>query len=154
LAARLLEASVAQRIVSMRYHSQESGREKEYVVHPYRLVQAQGGLYLIAFVPAYSELRTFAVERIRRATVQDQTFELISELDADPFKNSLGVHRGATSLRAMAFDVHPRRRARSVGGLLSRRRPLRDCGDLVEAAFTACVSRSTRSARNIFSSDW
>ena len=58
--AKLLEASVAQRVVSMRYHSQESRREKEYVVHPYRLVQAQGGLYLIAFVPAYSEVRTFA----------------------------------------------------------------------------------------------
>src|SRR4029077_17346610 len=31
--ARLLEASVAQRVVSMRYHSQESRREKDYVVH-------------------------------------------------------------------------------------------------------------------------
>ncbi len=35
---------------------------------------AQGGLYLIAFVPAYSEVRTFAVERVRRATLQEQTF--------------------------------------------------------------------------------
>jgi len=103
--ARLLEASVAQRIVSMRYHSQESGREKEYVVHPYRLVQAQGGLYLIAFVPAYAELRTFAVERIRRATVQEQTFDLVAELDADPFKNSLGVHRGAAGKVQLRF--HP-----------------------------------------------
>jgi hypothetical protein len=30
--AKLLEASVAQRVVSMRYHSQQSRREKEYVV--------------------------------------------------------------------------------------------------------------------------
>jgi hypothetical protein len=28
------------------------------VVHPYRLIHAQGGLYLIAFVPAYAEVRT------------------------------------------------------------------------------------------------
>jgi predicted DNA-binding transcriptional regulator YafY len=68
--AKLLDASMAQRVVSMRYHSQESRREKEYVVHPYRLVHAQGGLYLIAFVPAYAEVRTFAVERVRRATLQ------------------------------------------------------------------------------------
>ena len=66
--AKLLEASVARRVVSMRYHSQESGREKEYLVHPHRLVHAQGGLYLIAFVPAYSEVRTFAIERVRRVT--------------------------------------------------------------------------------------
>ena len=105
MTARLLEATVAQRMVSMRYHSQESGREKEYLVHPYRLVQAQGGLYLIAFVPAYSELRTFAVERIRRATVQEQTFELVAELDTDPFKNSLGIHRGAAGKVQLRF--HP-----------------------------------------------
>jgi predicted DNA-binding transcriptional regulator YafY len=103
--ARLLEASVAQRVVSMRYHSQESRREKEYVVHPYRLVHAQGGLYLIAFVPAYSEVRTFAVERVRRATLQEQTFEPVAELDTDPFKNSLGVHRGPAMKVQLRF--HP-----------------------------------------------
>ena len=92
--AKLLEASVARRIVTMRYHSQESGREKEYLVHPHRLVHAQGGLYLIAFVPAYSEVRTFAIERVRRVTVQEQTFDPLPELESDPFKNSLGVHRG------------------------------------------------------------
>ena len=92
--AKLLEASVARRVVSMRYHSQDSGREKEYLVHPYRLVHAQGGLYLIAFVPAYAEVRTFAVERVRRATLQEQTFDPVPELESDPFKNSLGVHRG------------------------------------------------------------
>jgi len=39
---------------------------KSYVVHPHRLAYAQGGLYLLAFVPAYGEIRTFAVERLRR----------------------------------------------------------------------------------------
>jgi predicted DNA-binding transcriptional regulator YafY len=103
--AKLLEASVAQRVVSMRYHSQESQREKDYVVHPYRLVHAQGGLYLIAFVPAYSEVRTFAVERVRRATMQEQTFEPVAEFDSDPFKNSLGVHRGPATKVRLGF--HP-----------------------------------------------
>ncbi len=74
-------------------------------MHPYRLVHAQGGLYLIAFVPAYSEVRTFAVERIRRATLQEQTFEPIAELDSDPFRNSLGVHRGPTCKVRLRF--HP-----------------------------------------------
>jgi predicted DNA-binding transcriptional regulator YafY len=101
--AKLLEASVGQRVVSMRYHSQESKREKEYIVHPYRLVHAQGGLYLIAFVPAYSEVRTFAVERVRRATLHEQTFEPVPELDTDPFKNSLGVHRGPATKVQLRF---------------------------------------------------
>ena len=40
--AKLLEASVAQRVVSMRYHSQRAGARGLYRP-PYRLVHAQGG---------------------------------------------------------------------------------------------------------------
>lgn len=94
IVAKLLEASLHQNVVRMRYHSQSSAREKDYLVHPYRLMHAQGGLYLIAFVPVYKELRTFAVERIRRVAIEQQTFELIAEMDAEPFKGSLGAFRG------------------------------------------------------------
>ena len=99
----LLEASLDRRVVQMRYHSQASGREKDYVVHPHRLIHAQGGLYLIAFVPAYSELRTFAVERIRRLSRQEQTFTPVAELESDPFGGSLGVHRGPTTRVQLRF---------------------------------------------------
>jgi predicted DNA-binding transcriptional regulator YafY len=111
MTARLLDAILGQRVVSMQYHSVQSRREKLYVVHPYRLIHVQGGLYLFAFVPAYSEFRTFALERIKRASVQEETFEPVAELDSDPFKNSLGVHRGPTSKVQLRF--HPQI-ARSV----------------------------------------
>jgi predicted DNA-binding transcriptional regulator YafY len=104
--ARRLETILHQRVVAMPYHSQASAREKDYVVHPYRLVHVQGGLYSMAFVPAYAELRTFAVERIRRAALQEQTFEPITELETDPFKHSLGAYRGTTSRVQLQF--HPR----------------------------------------------
>ena len=103
--ALLLEASVGRRIVAMRYDSAGSGRVKDYTVHPYRLVHAQGGLYLIAFVPAYNEVRTFAVERVRRARLEQATFEPIAELDSDPFRNSLGVHRGSTIKVELRFHA-------------------------------------------------
>jgi proteasome accessory factor B len=95
--ATLLEAILHQRVAAMRYHSQASRREKEYLLHPHRLVHAQGGLYLWAFVPAYGELRTFAVERIRHVTIQEEGFTPIAELDTDPFKHSMGAYRGANS---------------------------------------------------------
>ena len=104
--ATLLEAILYQRVVAMRYHSQSSRHEKDYVVHPHRLVHAQGGLYLWAFVPAYGELRTFAVERVRRVSIQEETFTPIAELDSDPFKGSMGAYRGATSKVQIRF--HPR----------------------------------------------
>jgi predicted DNA-binding transcriptional regulator YafY len=104
--ARLLHAILGQRVVSMQYHSLESRRQKLYAVHPSRLIHAQGGLYLIAFVPAYAEVRTFAVERISKASVQETTFEPIAELDSDPFKNSLGVHRGGQTCK-VRLRFHP-----------------------------------------------
>ncbi len=103
--SRLLEAILAHQVLSMRYHSHTSRRVKDYVVHPYRLVYAQGGLYLMAFVPAYAELRTFAVERIARLSPQKETFTPVAELDADPFQHSLGVHRGPTTRVQLQF--HP-----------------------------------------------
>src|SRR3990170_3322657 len=39
--ARLLEATLHFRVATMRYHSVSSAREKDYVVHPYRLAFAQ-----------------------------------------------------------------------------------------------------------------
>ena len=101
----------------MRYHSQASGREKDYVVHPYRLVHAQGGLYLMAFVPAYAELRTFAVERIRRAALEQQSFEPVTELESDPFRHSLGAYRGVTS--QSAAPLPPANRAVYQGALVA-----------------------------------
>ena len=107
--AKLLEAILHQRVVAMRYYSAANGREKDYTVHPHRLVHAQGGLYLWALVPAYGELRTFAVERIRRVSHLEETFALIAELDADPFKHSLGAYRttGAATSR-IQIRFHPR----------------------------------------------
>jgi predicted DNA-binding transcriptional regulator YafY len=107
--AKLLEAILYQRVVGMRYYSAANRREKEYAVHPHRLVHAQGGLYLWGFVPAYGELRTFAVERIRRVAHMEQTFTPIAELDADPFKDSMGPYRAseATTSR-IQIQFHPR----------------------------------------------
>ena len=63
IAGRLLEATIHLRQASLVYHSQSSDRIKTYLVHPYRLAHAQGGLYLLAYVPEYQQVRTFAIER-------------------------------------------------------------------------------------------
>jgi proteasome accessory factor B len=50
-------------------------------------------------VVEYAEVRTFAVERIRKVSVQEATFTVVAELDANPFKDSIGVHLGGTPCR-------------------------------------------------------
>jgi predicted DNA-binding transcriptional regulator YafY len=92
--ARLLEATLHQRRIDMRYHSASSRRTKSYVAEPYRLVYADGGLYLLAFVPEYDAVRTFAVERIEALSVLEQGFERRVEIDPEPFHDSLGVNTG------------------------------------------------------------
>jgi predicted DNA-binding transcriptional regulator YafY len=87
----------------MRYESNASGRDKEYVVHPYRLVHAQSGLYLQAYVPAYGEIRTFLLNRIKRLTVEEGGFQRVAELSTEPFGKSLGAFSGPSVAVKLRF---------------------------------------------------
>lgn len=94
IVARALDATLHQRQATMTYHSASSGRTKPYLVHPYRLAYAQGGLYLLAYVPEYGEVRTFAIERIRDISLLEERFTPIEALPDEAFPHSLGVHSG------------------------------------------------------------
>ena len=100
---QLLEATLHQRRVSMRYYSFSSDREKSYVLEPYRLVFAQGGLYVIGFVPEYGELRTFAVSRIGQVSLTEERFEAL-ELPEDAFAHSLGITQGTPERIEIEFS--------------------------------------------------
>ena len=112
--AQLLEATLHLRVTTMRYDSVSSGRVKDYVVHPHRLAFAHGGMYLLAFVPAYNDVRTFAVDRIRTVTLEKQTFTPGRQVPEDVFGNSLGVNTGPATPVALRFQasVAPYVRAR------------------------------------------
>lgn len=104
LVARLLEATLHFRVTTMRYHSVSSGREKDYIVHPYRLAFAQGALYLLAYVPEYKNVRTFAIDRISSVSLEKQTFTPKQPVGDDVFGNSLGVNTGPAARVEIAFD--------------------------------------------------
>jgi predicted DNA-binding transcriptional regulator YafY len=114
IVARLLEATLHFRAATMRYHSVSSGRTKDYLVHPYRLAFAQGGLYLLAYVPDYEDVRTFAVDRIAAVSLEKQTFTPTVPINDDVFANSLGVNTGPAERVEVEFDrrVAPYVRAR------------------------------------------
>lgn len=102
---KLLEATLHQRVCRMRYFSVSSNRAKEYLVHPYRLVHAEGGMYLLAWVPEYQEVRTFAIERIRKLSLTEECFAIASALSTEAFGHSLGVHRGKPERIVVTFDA-------------------------------------------------
>jgi predicted DNA-binding transcriptional regulator YafY len=92
--ARALEATLHHRSTTLVYYSKSSDRTKSYVVHPYRVAYAQGGLYLLAYVPEYLEVRTFAVERVRDISLLEEHFVPIEEPTDEAFPHSMGVHSG------------------------------------------------------------
>jgi predicted DNA-binding transcriptional regulator YafY len=104
IVARALEATLLHRQAALTYYSRASERTKSYRVHPYRLAYAQGGLYLLAYVPEYGEVRTFAVERIEELSLLEDRFTPIEELDGAAFPNSLGVHTGPAERVEIEFQ--------------------------------------------------
>jgi predicted DNA-binding transcriptional regulator YafY len=103
--ARALEATLHQRQASLIYHSRSSERTKTYIVHPYRLAYAQGGLYLLAYVPEYQEVRTFAIERVQELSLLEDRFTPIEELPEAAFPHSLGVHSGEPERIEIEFQA-------------------------------------------------
>jgi predicted DNA-binding transcriptional regulator YafY len=112
--SRLLDATLHHRRTQMKYFSLSSGREKDYLIEPYRLVYAPGGLYLFAFVPEYGETRTFAVERIRAVSLLEDRFAPPPAVQ-DTFAHSIGVNEGPPEHIEIAFEprIAPFVRART-----------------------------------------
>jgi predicted DNA-binding transcriptional regulator YafY len=102
---RLFDAARDRRIVEMRYFSATSNRAKSYIAQPYRLALAQGGVYLVAWVPSYGEFRTFAAQRIERLSVKDETFRKTRELPTALFGASMGVFWGPAEPIELEFDA-------------------------------------------------
>jgi predicted DNA-binding transcriptional regulator YafY len=86
------------------YFSRSSERTKAYLLHPYRLAYAQGGLYLLAYVPEYGEVRTFAIERIEELSLLEERFIPVEELPDAAFPHSMGVHSGQPEPVAIEFQ--------------------------------------------------
>jgi predicted DNA-binding transcriptional regulator YafY len=97
IVSRAVEATLYQRQATIVYHSRSSDRTKTYLVHPYRLAYADGGLYLLAYVPEYGEVRTFAIERVRGISLLEERFTpdaAYRDVAESAFPHSLGVHSG------------------------------------------------------------
>jgi len=101
--AKLLDATLNHRRATMKYFSMSSNREKEYVIEPYRLIYSPGGMYLLAFVPEYTELRTFSVDRIRGMSLHEERFTPADVPDA-AFAHSLGINEGPPEHIEVAFE--------------------------------------------------
>ena len=104
--AQLIDAVLHQRRATIAYYSFNSKRTKTYTVDPYRLVYWHGGLYLYARAEEYGEVRTFAVERIEKIEVRDETFEVPPDFSVSEYaRGAFGIAGGKAEAVEIAFDA-------------------------------------------------
>ena len=104
--AGLIDATLHQRRASLEYYSLSSRRTKGYTVDPYRVVYHHGGLYLYARVAEYAEVRTFAVERIKRLELLEQSFETPQDFDVGEYaRGAFGITGGKPEPVELHFDA-------------------------------------------------
>jgi predicted DNA-binding transcriptional regulator YafY len=94
--SRLISAALDSRPVTLVYDSKSSRKVKTYAVEPYTVVYGRGGMYLLAFVPAYGAVRLFAMERLKSMTVGEGRFtpRATAVEAAQSLADSLGINLG------------------------------------------------------------
>ena len=102
----LIDATLHQKRARIDYFSFNSKRTKTYRVDPYRLVYWHGGLYLYARAEQYDEVRTFAVERIQKIEVLDESFEVPADFNVSEYaRSAFGIAGGKPEPVELAFDA-------------------------------------------------
>ena len=88
----LNDAVVARRAVRMRYATGSTGEISTRELDPYRVWYRSGGLYVVGLDHKSSEVRTFAVDRIRRLEPTARRFTVPASFDFDAYiGGSFGV---------------------------------------------------------------
>ena len=144
LVARALEATIHHRQARLTYHSSSSDRTKVYTVHPYRLAYAQGALYLLAFVPEYNEVRTFAIDRVLEISLLEERFTPTDDVADEAFPHSLGVHSGPPEPVQVEFSASAASYVRSREWHPSQTTENLEGGG-VRVSLNVCVDRALRS---------
>ena len=90
---QVLNDAVLRRIgVRIRYRTGRSGAVRSRVLDPYRVWYRSGGLYVIGFDHRSSEIRTFAIDRIRQIEPTGQRFRIQENFDFEAHvASSFGV---------------------------------------------------------------
>ena len=107
IAAVVADAIAARRLLSFEYYKENEDVFTTRVVEPYQLVNGLEGWYLASYDPGRAAPRHFRLDRIKSATVTDETFEPRPEMESLAELDSwLGPARSAPRA-APASGSHP-----------------------------------------------
>ncbi len=84
------------KVTRLTYQSQNATRPAARDVHPYKIVEHKGSLYLIAFDPGHQMVRRYKVDRIEEAEVTKLVFEPPMDFDVqNHLAGSFGIYGGS-----------------------------------------------------------
>jgi predicted DNA-binding transcriptional regulator YafY len=98
----LASATLQRRKVALRYHSRSRDETRERVVSPQRLTHYRDNWYLDAWDELRKALRSFSVDRVRRATELEEPARDVPETELDEyFASSYGIFSGKANKTAV-----------------------------------------------------
>jgi predicted DNA-binding transcriptional regulator YafY len=103
----LSDAVVARRRLRMRYQTGSTGQISTRELDPYRVWYRSGGLYVVGFDHRSGEIRTFAVDRIRRLEQTARRFKVPESFDFDAY---IGASFGVIAEPAVQVKIRFDRR--------------------------------------------
>jgi predicted DNA-binding transcriptional regulator YafY len=138
-------ATLQRRKCRIEYHSRGKDERSERTLSPQRITHYREAWYLDAWDDTRAELRTFSVDRIRRATVLDETARDVPEAELDEhYASAYGIFGGkADKVAVLKFTPerarwvseekwHPRQEGRWLeDGSYQLKIPYRDSRELV-----------------------
>ena len=101
----LNDAVLSRRTLRMRYRTGRTGTVANRDLDPYRVWYRSGGLYVVGFDHRSGEIRTFAVDRIRKIAATRKRFEVAEDFDFDAYiGSSFGVIAEPAERVRIRFD--------------------------------------------------
>jgi predicted DNA-binding transcriptional regulator YafY len=82
---KINEAILSNRTLAFTYFTLYRNKKGDRLVDPYSLRAHEGSMYLIGFCHTRKEIRAFAVHRMEKVTVTDQTFTADEEFSIDDY---------------------------------------------------------------------
>lgn len=98
----LASATLQRRKLALRYHSRSRDETRDRTVSPQRLTHYRDNWYLDAWDDSRKGLRSFSVDRVRRATELDEPARDVPEAELDEyFASSYGIFAGKANKTAV-----------------------------------------------------
>jgi predicted DNA-binding transcriptional regulator YafY len=99
------QAILQRRRLAVVYRAMHGRTETRRRVAPYRLLFFEGSFYVLGHCSLRQEIRVFALDRIRKMDLTDETFDVPESLSIEEFlKSSFGVFHGPATRVKIRFD--------------------------------------------------